>query len=452
MDDLDRIQVITTMIAVQLLATCFTLPVEPERCSLPSAFYYDRAYKKVESPDPRLISSLRLHTRHRDAPAFGHNARNPSFALAWPDLCSEPSREEHLAEEISKRRRLRRAPIAVHNQEALLNSRRSRSEILSEEMEDYSVDTVAQRPRWRRYQSSTEMTSIRKAPFQRRKIDRIFGRPRRFGAESTVPLQSTSRATRSRPSWPSSMVNVAGTRNRYHDSAEDTHRWSLQPILRSEAHPVFIQPVKEHVVRRWRAFKSRSRSLSSTSNSDDSFPRRNRSWTRASEKSSVESPLARSRQPTDTLTSNQEPSRLSARTPDVMPLSLTALPKSKETSKPSLTLSEPSTAHRTGTVTSPLPSPSINVQEAFPGEQNSTSVDHKISSYFPPVATIFQASMTIGRSSKARLQRYSTAGTTLFSSPIITQPSPNSRKLASEGTGSSGKSSTGLGLGQLRFL
>ncbi|KAI9881196.1 MAG: hypothetical protein M1830_007174 [Pleopsidium flavum] len=450
LDDPDRIQVLITMVAVQLLATCFTLPPEPERCSLPSAFHYNRAYKKVESSDPRLISSLKLHTQHRDAPAFGHNARNPSFALVWPDLCSEPSREERLAEEISKRRRLRQTQIEGHNQEASRNSRRSRSERLSAEMEDY---TFAPRARWRRYRSSTEVTSIRKAPFQRPKIDRIFGHPTRFGGESTLPLQSPSRTTRPRPSWSSSMVSIAGIRNRYHNSAEYTHRWSLQPILRFEAHPIFIQPVKDHVVRRWRAFKSRSTSRSSTSTSDDSFSRRNRRWTRAPEITSVESPLARSRQPTETLTSRQEASRLSVPTPDATPLSLITFPESDESSSSFLTLPEPSTTHPTGPMTSPHPlSPLVTVPEAYRREENPTFANHEPSSYFPPVATTSHASVTIERSFKRRLERSSTVGTTLFSPPIIAQASPNSEKVASEGAGSSGSSSTGLGIGQLHFL
>ena len=102
----DRFQAFTTMIAVQLLATCFTLPPESERCPRPPASYYDRSCPIGPSSDPRLISSLRLHTHFRNSPALGHNARNSSPALAWPGCRNSRLLEDRLAEEISRQRRI----------------------------------------------------------------------------------------------------------------------------------------------------------------------------------------------------------------------------------------------------------------------------------------------------------------------------------------------------------
>lgn len=443
----DRAQAYATILAVQLLATCFTLPPEVFHCSPPSPVYYDPKRRKLNPPDARLISCLRLHAQYRDAPAFGHNARNSSFALSWSGEYIAPSREELLAEEVSRRRRAQQTPKAANRQGPLRSSRRSWSDNESE-TGDRSVDTPALRPYWRRYQSSAEMTTLCKAPFQRRRLDRIFGRPWRFGAGTNTPVYSTSRSNRSRPSRPTSMLNLSASLKRHRDGSAYTHRWSFQPILRSEAHPVFIQPIKEHIIRRWRAFRSRTSSPSSASNSDESFFTRSPRWNGASEVCSAGSPLVRSRQSEEPSTSTPEPSA-----PDAALLSLPVSAESVEPSSSLLTTSEASTGLPTNVSPSlTSSSPLSSAQDESPNVHNTTPANATSSSYFPPFLTPHQTSTQTKHPPKGRPQRSSTVGTILFSPPVIAQASPNSEKVVVERTRSSSGSASGLGLGVLHFL
>ena len=53
------------------------------------------------------------------------------------------------------------------------------------------------------------------------------------------------------------------------NKGDDGQRWSLEPYLASEHHPVFVQPVKEYVMKRWGIFRSGSRKQSSISASSE---------------------------------------------------------------------------------------------------------------------------------------------------------------------------------------
>lgn len=44
---------------------------------------------------------------------------------------------------------------------------------------------------------------------------------------------------------------------RVRDLSDDGHRWSLEPVLRSKCDPVFIQSVKDYVMKRWKVFHSK---------------------------------------------------------------------------------------------------------------------------------------------------------------------------------------------------
>lgn len=61
---------------------------------------------------------------------------------------------------------------------------------------------------------------------------------------------------------------------RMRNVSDDGHRWSLEPVLRSESHPVFVQPVKDYVMKRWRVFRSRSRNHFQTSASSEGAGKR----------------------------------------------------------------------------------------------------------------------------------------------------------------------------------
>lgn len=71
------------MVAIQLLSSCFTLPVTPMLGTPPPNFTTFDKDGHPNLPDPRMISSLRLHTHYRYSPCFGHEQRNPSPMETW---------------------------------------------------------------------------------------------------------------------------------------------------------------------------------------------------------------------------------------------------------------------------------------------------------------------------------------------------------------------------------
>lgn len=70
------------MVAIQLLGSCFTLPPD-DIAGAPSPNYSMWDGKGVTLPDPRMISSLRMHSHFRYSPSFGHQARNASPVSMW---------------------------------------------------------------------------------------------------------------------------------------------------------------------------------------------------------------------------------------------------------------------------------------------------------------------------------------------------------------------------------
>jgi hypothetical protein len=251
--ELDKQEALISLVAVQLLAACFTLPPEPMPGSLPSSFYYTRWKESSSStlptpnchlPDPRLISCLGLHARYRHAPASGHHARNPSVVPPWPDLYSGPSREERLADEVCRRRRLR-----------LQAERRGSGAATTADESDYSFSPYLDGSD----ASDSKTVYTRRCRCQRSFLHRRISSPGVLGWRDSharsAPLQhraaDTSRASDSHGAGATSRIDNRNTQPRY------VSHWSLRPTLRSESHPVFIQPVKELVMRRWRAIRSR---------------------------------------------------------------------------------------------------------------------------------------------------------------------------------------------------
>lgn len=70
-------EVFLHLIAIQILASCYTLPHPLGAASLPSSLYLSK--RELE-----LITSLCLHTQFRYCPAAGHHARNSSKDSSWP--------------------------------------------------------------------------------------------------------------------------------------------------------------------------------------------------------------------------------------------------------------------------------------------------------------------------------------------------------------------------------
>jgi hypothetical protein len=91
----DAFEILIRAIALQLLASCYTILPASSACNLPLFHQRIRA---------RPISALRLHSQYRFEPAAGHHARVPSETASWPGLYAGPALEDALAEVVSRQR------------------------------------------------------------------------------------------------------------------------------------------------------------------------------------------------------------------------------------------------------------------------------------------------------------------------------------------------------------
>ena len=240
-DDDDPLQtrILAKMISVQLLAGCFTPPQNINTLTLPAGWYYNKNQTDSNLLNTRLVSSLRQHTQWKHSPAFGHQARNNSAASLWPERDDSLSREQLLADRVSLSRRLRQRKFQAAK-ESTDQTRSCQSE-----------------------QSGGEHGHRRLSPSRHR---RRLGKPDESASSHRI-FQGHS-APRPAVSIPRGKIEqrnvlkvIRGSRVR--NLGDDGHRWSLVPIVRSEEHPIFVQPVKDYVMKRWRVFRtvSRNRSL-----------------------------------------------------------------------------------------------------------------------------------------------------------------------------------------------
>ena len=244
-------QVLITMIVFQLLATCFTLPQGLSAYSSPSTSYKGEGYSDAVSSNPRLVSSLKLHAQFRRSPTLGHHGRDVSVAQPWPNMYVGSSHEEHLARATSQRRKPRPGTGIADRV-----SGDGEGGFESEHFPSAEVNP----PKLPRPCGSEESIDTRpNIPTYNRRRDRVFGRPRRFVGTPPTELSRSAMTD-----YESSVLRPGHHRALHIDRRDDGRRWSLQPVLRSEAHPVFVQPVKEYVIRRWRTFCSEQTSGSSS--------------------------------------------------------------------------------------------------------------------------------------------------------------------------------------------
>jgi hypothetical protein len=89
----DAFEILIRAIALQLLASCYTLLPASSACSLPLLHQ-----KRWSTP----ISALRLHSQYRFEPAAGHHARASSESASWPGLYAGPTLEDALADAVSR--------------------------------------------------------------------------------------------------------------------------------------------------------------------------------------------------------------------------------------------------------------------------------------------------------------------------------------------------------------
>ncbi|KAK0114062.1 hypothetical protein ONS95_014301 [Cadophora gregata] len=238
------------LVAIQLLGACFTLPPD-HILGVPSPNYtIDNT--RVGLPDPRMISSLRMHTQFRYSPSFGHQARNTSPVQAWPRSLGRPSFgfPSPIADigTAANRRGERRRTLNVTDGSGSVGSF------------DSDVDQFAQSCSSNDGLDHTESTKVHRSK------GASYPAQTHMGPSNTtdpVPGHARRRVSRRRKD-----EEIKGS-----PEAVPKTNYRLEPVIRSEPHHVFIQPVRELVVKRWANFKRRlSGSLHSAlpaRNSDD---------------------------------------------------------------------------------------------------------------------------------------------------------------------------------------
>ena len=398
-DDPLRKSILAHMISVQLLASCFTPPQSMNTLSLPSGWYRtDDNWLNA-----RLVSSLRQHTQWKHSPAFGHQARNNSAASLWPERDDTLSREALLAEHISLNRRLRRREDRAAK-ESSDTKRRRQSELSDKE------------PKRRRFSPSRHRRRLEK--FEKSSSHRILQR--------LCGRRSQALSLRGRLEQRNVLKVMRGLRVR--NVSENFHRWSLEPVLRIHPHPVFVQPVKDYVMKRWRVFRSGNCNHSPNSAPSEGTEKRPDYQRAASSTSRDSIQLSRRAQ---IVTMNQgSGTSLGQLAPDAeaswsASAGKTRILKSAEVSKDS-------TNHAQTTAKS---KPLTPIEHSDEEDLSMESTD-----CFPSAEWTFGRSLQSSESGQTR-HRTSTSGTTVYNPPLIAEFSPNSQKLESDGSTSSGTSS-----------
>ncbi|OCL11526.1 hypothetical protein AOQ84DRAFT_373900 [Glonium stellatum] len=254
-------EVLLHLIAIQILASCYTLSQPLGAASLPSSLYLSKR-------EPEFITSLRLHTQSRYYPAAGHHARNSSRDSSWPGLYSGPSPEDKLAEEVSRRRLLKRHGFGEDGSSTvLLESRKDLSKLTDGSPPSNSdSESRHQSADSHNSDSSSEECCFKKAWHSRRNPQKDPAKPICEGIQRHISTHSSSHSHAS--------------------SKQETHRsnrpyphyhMAIRPVLHAEPHPLFVQPVKHLHLRRTRSVPRHIRNMTTPSTSSLPYSRRNSS-------------------------------------------------------------------------------------------------------------------------------------------------------------------------------
>ncbi|KAF2422419.1 hypothetical protein EJ08DRAFT_725958 [Tothia fuscella] len=280
-------------IAIQLLASCYTThQISLADSTLPSALYTNRA-------KPPMISALRMHSQYRLSPSSGYHARDTSPAPAWPGLYTGPSPEERLAEALTKKRREEQS---MNDQESMRESiERNCGKIygfadgvayqprrLSQEVDLMEAGVVAacdgsaslegeyhdmfNRPVKLGEGDSRnihEVINVSDAPQIKARPDFWFRKTKNNtpnwpdkgvgedyemeeGHSSTSPIFNSPTSSRkaSLSTWKGKGRSISPEKQHKPTQSKSGRKWSLKPILKSEPHPLFVQPVKDYVIQR----------------------------------------------------------------------------------------------------------------------------------------------------------------------------------------------------------
>lgn len=264
------------LIAIQLLSACFTLPPEHISQSAPSSYHYYSA-RAEDLPDPKLISALRMHTHFRYTPGFGHDARNNSVANLWPNVNYARCNPHVLAASMhskpldlqkteprprkpkrSVRRVLNTSEVSMIDEEHFLSSHDG-------PVDANEIPQSAAATAWKRRKSANPANSQDMIlPTQEQKRINISLASSPPNSKSPGPSNKSIYTHRehsrrgSRSSVGSKTERDQNSEGQRGTKSLDAGRTSkaLESRLRSEPHPVFVQPVKDLVVKRWRTFRS----------------------------------------------------------------------------------------------------------------------------------------------------------------------------------------------------
>lgn len=252
LEDASNVNSLAHMIAIQLLGSCFTLPPDHASGNRYADYTTFDRYGASAVPDPRLISSLRLHSHFRYSPCFGHEPRNTSPAQLWPGIYDGPlspalSRQNNSESGMDTddarptRRRMRKTLNVTENSECSLESTGGDG-YMSRRNTDHAGHEAAAAACSRRH-------SIREA------ITQSFSLPQRMPT-----MRSSKKHHRPDPPMNTPIENEivnALLPNRTTSGHQSSRNNRLQPVLHSEPHHVFVQPVKELVIKPWRSLRRR---------------------------------------------------------------------------------------------------------------------------------------------------------------------------------------------------
>jgi len=225
------------LVAIQLLGACFTLPPD-SIVGLPAPNYTSLDKKgSTRFPDPRMISSLRMHTNFRYSPSFGHQPRNTSPVQVWPGPYNGPSRN---SSPHSASTRVA-SPDIVTSGAPSKRPRAHRALHVTERSEPASSDAgqVGSCSNDELDLAATKAAIAQSVRF-----------PRLPNPKSRIPKPRPSTDDDDRE---------GSDLNRGAQESQQLRQmnYRLQAMIRSEPHHVFVQPVRELVVKRWKSFRRR---------------------------------------------------------------------------------------------------------------------------------------------------------------------------------------------------
>ncbi len=366
--------------------------------TLPSGWYRT----DDNSLNARLVSTLRQQTQWKHSPAFGHQARNNSAASLWPERDDALSREALLAERISLNRRLRRREDRAAK-ESPDTKRRRQSELSEKEPKRRCFSPSRHR---RRLEKLDKLCSHRILPGLCGLRSQALSLPGRLEQRSVLKV-------------------IRGLRVR--NDGENYHRWSLEPVLRNHPHPVFVQPVKDYVMKRWRVFRSGDCNVSSKSAPSEGTGKRP---DHQSADSSTSRDLIQLSRRAQIVTMNQgSGTSLGQLAPEAEASS--SAPADRRRILKSAGASKDSINHAQTTA---------KLKPPIPIEPSDEDLSMESTDCFRSAKWTLRRSLQSSESGQTR-NRTSTSGTTVYNPPLIAEFSPNSQKLERDGSTSSGTSS-----------